>query len=312
MPQNWIDMRGHLRKFPVDTFQHIYQQAINRFVIFFSWEDRLVYFTIFSVMARTYRITVLALALMFDHVHYLIQAAEREIYAKFIGVMTSTFVMAYNRDSGRKGPLFRKAYGNSPKRRDKDIRTCIAYNYNNSVEKILFTRAEQDRWNLLAYIGNPHPFSEPIDKETASKKLLRSMDAATQFHKRNAYLDYPVVRKLFDGLTDTEREQLLDFIISLYLPIDKERLLSYYKSYDDMVLAINSNTGSEYDLDEVYDPESHQCFERMLEITRHSSFSDNPRSIILTPIAKRWQIAEALMTRTGATLSQVKRFLHLT
>lgn len=312
MPQNKIDMRGHLRKFPVDTFQHIYQQAINRFVIFFSWEDRLVYLTIFSVMARNYGITVLALALMFDHVHYLIRAMEREIYAKFIGVMTSTFVMAFNRDSGRKGPLFRKAYGNSAKRRDKDVRTCIAYNYNNSVEKKLFTRAEQDRWNLLAYIGSPHPFSTPIDKETASKKLLRSMDAATQFHKRNAYLDYPVVRKLFDGLADTEREQLLDFIISLYLPIDKDKLLSYYKSYDDMVLAINSNTGSEYDLDEVYDPESHQCFERMLDITRHSSFSDNPRSTILAPVAKRWQIAEILMKRTGATLSQVKRFLHLT
>ena len=138
------------------------------------------------------------------------------------------------------------------------------------------------------------------------------MDAATQFHRRNAYLDYPVVRKLFDGLDDTEREQLLDFIITLYLPIDKEKLLSYYKSYDDMVLAINSNTGSEYDLDEVYDPESHQCFERMLNVVHHSSFSDNPRSILLAPAAKRWQIAEALMSRTGATLNQVKRFLHLT
>ena len=312
MSQNQIDMRGHLRKFPVDTFQHIYQQAINRFVIFFSMEDRLVYYTIFSVMARNYGITVLALTLMFDHVHFLIQAVGREIYAKFIGVMTSTFVMAYNRDSGRKGRLFRKAYGNSAKRRDKDIRTCVAYNYNNSVEKKLFTRAEQDRWNLLAYIGSPYPFSKPIDKETASKKLLRSMDAATQFHRRNAYLDYPVVRKLFDGLDDTEREQLLDFIITLYLPIDKEKLLSYYKSYDDMVLAINSNTGSEYDLDEVYDPESHQCFERMLNVVHHSSFSDNPRSILLAPAAKRWQIAEALMSRTGATLNQVKRFLHLT
>ena len=312
MSQNQIDMRGHLRKFPVDTFQHIYQQAINRFVIFFSMEDRLVYYTIFSVMARNYGITVLALTLMFDHVHFLIQAVGREIYAKFIGVMTSTFVMAYNRDSGRKGRLFRKAYGNSAKRRDKDIRTCVAYNYNNSVEKKLFTRAEQDRWNLLAYIGSPYPFSKPIDKETASKKLLRSMDAATQFHRRNAYLDYPVVRKLFDGLDDTEREQLLDFIITLYLPIDKEKLLSYYKSYDDMVLAINSNTGSEYDLDEVYDPESHQCFERMLNVVHHSSFSDNPRSILLAPAAKRWQIAEALMSRTGATLNQIKRFLHLT
>ena len=305
-------MRGHRRKFPQDTFQHIYQRSINQFIIFYSMEDRLVYFTIFAVLARTYGIVVLALALMFDHIHYLIHASDRITYARFIGVTTLTFALAYNRDSGRKGPLFKKAYSNAPKRREKDVRTCIAYNYNNSVEKKLYACAEQDRWNFLAYIDNPHPFSESIDKKKASKKLIRSMDAVTRYHKRNEYLDYPVVRALFDGMDDREREQLLDFIISLYLPIDRERLLGFYKSYEDMVIAINSNTGSEYDINEVFDPESHQDFAQMLEITRRSSFADDPRSIILAPEAKRWQIADTLRRLTGGSLNHVKRFLHLT
>ena len=281
------------------------------FIIFYSMEDRLVYYTIFSVMARNYKITVLALALMFDHVHYLIKATGRKVYAKFIGTTTSTFVKAFNRDSGRKGPLFWKAYGNAPKRRDKDVRTCIAYNYNNSVEKKLFARAEQDRWNLLAYIDNPYPFSEPIDKKKASKKLLLSMDAAARYHKRNEYLDYPVVRKLFDGLDEVEHEQLLDYIISLYLPLDRDKLLEYYKSYEDMIIAINANTGSEYDIDEFFDPESHQDFARMLEITRNSSFAADPRSIILAPLAQKRQIAETLMRMTGGSLNHAKRFLHI-
>ena len=304
-------MRGHLRKLPPEIFQHIYQRAIKMFIIFYSMEDRLVYYTIFSIMARNYHITVLALALMFDHVHYLIKATERKVYAIFIGTTTSTFVKAFNRDSGRKGPLFRKAYGNAPKRRDKDVRTCIAYNYNNSVEKRLFARAEQDRWNLLAYIGNPHPFSEPIDKKKASKKMLQSMDAADRYNKRNEYLDYPVVRKLFDGLDEVEHEQLLDYIISLYLPVDRDKLLEYYKSFEDMIIAINANTGSEYDIDEFFDPESHQDFARMLEITRNSSFAADPRSIILAPLAQKWQIAETLMRMTGGSLNHVKRFLHI-
>lgn len=274
-------------------------------------EDRLVYYTIFSVMARNYKITVLALALMFDHIHYLINAIGRKVYAKFIGTTTSTFVKAFNRDSGRKGPLFWKAYGNAPKRRDKDVRTCLAYNYNNSVEKKLFARAEQDRWNLLAYIDNPHPFSEPIDKKKASKKLLLSMDAADRYHKRNEYLDYPVVRKLFDGLDEVEHEQLLDYIISLYLPLDRDKLLEYYKSYEDMIIAINANTGSEYDINEFFDPESHQDFARMLEITRNSSFAADPRSIILAPLTQKRQIAETLMRMTGGSLNHVKRFLHI-
>jgi hypothetical protein len=102
------------------------------------------------------------------------------------------------------------------------------------------------------------PFSEPIDKKKASKKLLLSMDAADRYHNRNEYLDYPVIRKMFDGLDEVEHEQLLDHIISLYLPVDREKLLEYYKSYEDMVIAINANTGSEYDIDEFFDPESHQ------------------------------------------------------
>ena len=304
-------MRGHKRKLPSDTFEHIYIRSINQFVIFYSMEDRLVYYTVFAVMAKRYRVTVLALALMFDHIHHLIKAISRELYGKFIGVTTSTFAMAYNRDSGRKGPLFHKAYGNSAKRRDKDIRNCIAYNYNNSVEKLLFNRAEQDRWNLLAYIDNPHPFSKEICRKTASKKLLKSMDAVILFHGRNKYLDYPVVRKLFEGLGLEEREQLLDFIISLYLPIDKECLLGFYKSYDAMVLAINSNTGKEYDMNEIFDPESHQDFVRMLELTQRSSFADSPRSIILAPEEQKRKIAKAFMERTGASLNHAKRFLHL-
>ena len=304
-------MRGHKRSFPPDTFEHIYIRAINMFVIFYSMEDRLVYYTIFSVLAKRYGIVVLALALMFDHIHHLIKAISAEIYEKFIGVTTSTFAMAYNRDSGRKGPLFVKAYGNSAKRRDKDVRTSTAYSYNNSVEKKLFTRAEQDRWNFLAYIDNPHPFSKEIDRKTASKKLLRSMDAATLYHGRNEYLDYPVVRRLFDGLDSEEHEQLLDYIITLYLPIDKDALLGFYKSYDDMVIAINSNTGSEYQIREAYDPESHQGFVSMLEMTRQSSFSNDPRSIILAPVEQKKQIAEVFIKRLGVSRSQAKRFLHL-
>ena len=304
-------MRGHKRKLPPDTFEHIYTRSINQFVIFYSNEDRLVYYTIFSVLAKRYRITVLALALMFDHIHHLVRAVTKELYGKFVGVTTSTFAMAYNRDSGRKGPLFMKAYGNGAKRRDKDVRSCVAYDYNNSVEKKLFNRAEQDRWNFLAYIGNPHPFSKEIDRKTASKKLLRSIDMVNLYHGRDEYLDYPVVRRLFEGLAPEEREQLLDHIISRYLPIDKDALMGFYKSYDEMVYAINSNTGSEYDIDEIFDPESHQDFAQMLELTARSSFSADPRRIILLPEEEKRKIADVFLERTNASLNHVKRFLHL-
>ena len=304
-------MRGHARKFYPDAHQHIYVRALQYFVIFYTMEDRLVYYTIFAVMARKYQVCVLALALMFDHIHHLIKVKDKETMGKFVGVTTSTFAMAFNRDSGRRGPLFWKAFGNASKRKDKEVRSSIAYNYNNSAEKKLFARAEQDRWNFLAYIDSTHPFSKEIDRKSASKKLLGSMDTAFLYNARNEYLDYPVVRRLFQGLEADEQEQLLDFIISLYLPIDKEALLKFFRSYDDMVLAINSNTGSEYDIHEFFDPDSHQGFARMLEVTAHSSFADDPRSVILAPDEQKRQIADRLRKLTSASMGQIKRFLHM-
>lgn len=78
-----------------------------------------------------------------------------------------------------------------------------------------------------------------------------------------------------------------------------------------MVLAINSNTGKEYDMNEIYDPESHQDFVRMLNLTRRSSFATDPRSIILAPDEQKWKIVHSFMDRAGASLNHAKRFLHL-
>ena len=224
-------MRGHKRKYYPDSFDHIFQHALGYRVIFYSLEDRLVFYTIFSVMAWRYQVTVLTLALMYNHFHSLIQASTSKVRSLFIGTVTSTYAMAFNRDAGRKGALFEKAYGSSPKLGEKKIRTSIAYNFNNSVEKGLFCRAEDDRWNFLAYINNDHPFSKPILQGKVSKTMrgrIKELDAHVRDH---AYLGYSTVRRLFRELSSEEREQMIDYIISKYLPIDKAALLSFYKYY---------------------------------------------------------------------------------
>ena len=62
---------------------------------------------------------------------------------------------------------------------------------------------------------------------------------------------------------------------------------------------------------EFFDPESHQGFVKMLEVTAHSSFADDPRSIILAPDEQKRQIADRLRKLTGASIGQIKRFLHM-
>lgn len=304
-------MRGHKRKFKQDSFQHVFQHALGYRVVFYSLEDRLVFYTIFSVQARRYDMSVLALALMYNHFHTLISSGTSRIMSLFIGTVTSTFAKAFNRDMGRKGPLFEKAYGSAPKSAEKRIRTTIAYCYNNSVEKRLFTRAEEDRWNFLAYLVNDHPFSPPIIMEKASKHLRGALKEVDAHVRDGAYLNYACIRRMYKTLSDKEKEQLTDYIISGYIPIDKTTLLSFYKDYDSMVLAINSNTGSEYEIKEEFKNDSDQAYTQMLEIIEHSSFSSKPHSIIMASSEKKREIMTQLNRKTDAKNYQIARLLHL-
>ncbi len=304
-------MRGHKRKYYPQSFDHIFQHALGYRVIFYSLEDRLVFYTIFSVMAWRYEVTVLTLALMYNHFHTLIHASTSKVRSLFIGTLTSTFAMAFNRDTGRKGPLFEKAYGSAPKSVEKKIRTSIAYNFNNSVEKGLFVRAEDDRWNFLAYIESDHPFSKPIIMGKVSntfRRRLKEVDAHVRDHD---YLGYPTLRRLFRDLSTEEREQLVDYIISKYFPFDRGTLLGFYKNYDSMVLAINSNTGSEYEIKEEYRPETDCAYTQMLDVVAYSSFAANPHSIVSALPEKKQQIALQLKRLTSAKDYQIERLLHL-
>lgn len=303
-------MRGHKRKYNGEAFEHVFQRAKLYRVIFYSEEDRLVFYTIFSTMAWQYGVNVLALALMFNHYHVLFKPVSPKVRAMFIGTVTSTYAKAFNQDSGRKGALFEKAYGNAPKLGEKKIRTCISYCYNNSSEKRLVSRAEHDRWNLLAYVNNSQPFSEPINLRHVSASLRAALKEVDAHVKDHAYLRYACLRRLFRKLDVKEREQLTDYIISRYLPIDKELLLSFYKDYDSMVLAINSNTGSEYDIREEYRNDTDEPYVQMLKAVSNSSFASNPHTIVSAPLQKKIQIADVLKQMTNAKDYQIARFLH--
>lgn len=48
---------------------HCYHRALDKGVIFYSLSDFLMYFTIFCVRAVKYKVTVLKLVQMPDHIH---------------------------------------------------------------------------------------------------------------------------------------------------------------------------------------------------------------------------------------------------
>ncbi len=89
-------MGGRDRKFFSYAVNHIYQNTKDGINIFYSVEDYLVYFTIFSNSMAKYGITVYGLCLMYDHIHALLSVREQSSLYKSVGETTSRFVKEYN------------------------------------------------------------------------------------------------------------------------------------------------------------------------------------------------------------------------
>lgn len=71
------------RKFYIDILNHCYQRTADDGVLFYTFSDHLVYFTLFCVLARKYNIQVLALCQMPDHVHDCIVAKSSKDFVGF-------------------------------------------------------------------------------------------------------------------------------------------------------------------------------------------------------------------------------------
>lgn len=146
---------------------HIYQRSVKGDVIFYTLQDFLVFYTFVSEYARKYRVKILGLAIMYNHYHILVEADCRDEVKAFVSACTAGFSRAYNEEIGMKGSIFQSPFGSSVKYGDKNIRTAAGYVYNNHTNKKLCEKAEQTRWNFLAYA---HESGIPI----TSKRTQRS------------------------------------------------------------------------------------------------------------------------------------------
>lgn len=303
--------RVRRRRFLEDEVHHIYQRTINRFNIFYDLEDYLVYYTIFSVAARQYGVIVLGLCLMFDHIHMLIKTDVRVRMSEFVRQVTCMFVREQNNDVGRKGSLFQARFGSAPKRGLKLLRTAIAYLFNNPVEKKLCARAEEFRWNFLAYAVSSHPFSDPLIIGQASRSLKRAIKEVDLAESEDRHLRYAQLKRLLSKLNERERMQLVDHIISIYNPFDYDEIIKCYGSYEDMLTAINSNTGSEYDIKEERYKFSDMEYVRMIDILHDAAGLKDIRKVTGLAIDEKMRLLELLRKHLSCGNLPIAKFLHI-
>lgn len=299
------------RKFINNEVNHTYQRTLSGFNIFYEVEDYLVYYTIFSTMAVRYRVLVYGLCLMIDHIHSLTSARSSTLFARFMSDVTIQFVKEYNRNHRRTGSLFEEDFGSAPKCGMKLLRTAIAYLFNNPVERFLCRHAQDYRWNFLAYANSDNPFSEPVSLKTASRRLRRALKEVDGTHARNRHMTYAQLKRMFAGLDKKEKNQLIDYIIVRYNIIRYDLLTTQcYDGYDNMVLAINSNAGSEYEIKEHKWSRSDVEYRELYQYVHAHGFGD-AGEVITLDIDSKLSMMQDMMRETKASRLQICKFLHL-
>ena len=300
------------RRFRPSAVHHIYQRPVNGVVLFHTRRDFLVFLTIFFTVKRKHRVRILSVCPMIDHIHVVLEADTKEEMSAFVQEYTSKFVKEYNFSLDRKsGRLFPRRFGCAPKRDDKKARSAIAYSYNNAPERKLCDHAIQYQWNLLAYASGKHPFSNPIDLAKRSLAMRKAMSTVKSFHQNGNFLGYAALGRIFNGLSKEETLQLTDYILCTYCDVDFERAISFYGSLEKMILAVDSNTGSEHDIKEDWVGYTDAVYAQMGKMIRKKTGQVNLKVILKWPEQKRRELFSYLLTQYNFIERQVEKYLQL-
>lgn len=299
------------RTCPSGTLIHCYQRTIGGFLAFYSVSDFLVFFTILCIAAERYNVKIVKLCIMPDHFHVSVICSSVEVLSAFMRDTTSCYAKAFNRKCNRSGPLFCEQFGSAPKKTDKHVRTNMIYVDNNPVERKLCSRAEDYRWNFLAFGNTQWPFSNPGIRRYYSGAMKRAVAMVVARHNSGKYITFDMLRYAFAKISRAECNQLTDFIINIYSVIDYEESLNHFGSYESMLLAIHSTTGSEYDLKEYFNGKRDDVYAKLIKILLTQGLVSDIHEVVSLPLERKLYLRRILTGKTLATDNQLACFLHL-
>ena len=287
--------------------EHVYTKGRNGWGIFYRLEDCLVYFTIFSVLARQMRICVLAFSVMFNHTHAQLKDVLARKLSRFQIRLSTKFAKEYNTEYGRTCPIFNSPYGRSTKRGVKNIISNNAYVFNNPVAGQMCKTASESRWTMLAYYKNPNPFSHRLVKRNSRHIMRDALKVVDICFSEGRHLGYATLRRIYKGLDAEESRQMTDYIINKYKFLDYNELSSIFGSFEKAVEAIGTIAGNEYELEDEFG--DHSKYQKMLALSRKLGF-EGPNYENLSPAQIR-KISSVFYSKINPTVDQIRKFLHL-
>lgn len=276
-------MKSRKSKFRAGILQHTYKITKDFGILFYRIEDRLMMFTIQSVMARKHNIRVVAASYMFTHMHEGAVAADKSQLDAFERDCMNIYVKAYNND---------------------DI-------LNNHVEKKLVKSAIHSRWDFLAYYHNPNPFSEPLVKRKASYYLREACSIVDHEYDAGRYLRSALLRGMMRKINkDTEKEQLIDYIITKYMFIDFDYCINLFGSFDELILAADSVTGYDYDIDEKFNRYPDTPYAEMIRLAEKDGLLGKDMMIYKLPESELEKYAIRYHRLTAASEHHINSFFR--
>lgn len=292
-------------------YQHVYQNTVGGVLLFYDNTDRIIFFTILSVLSERYGVRIIAMSLMPDHYHLLVEASGRYPIVNFIRTLNSVYAKAFNRTVNRSGRLFNMRFGCAPKKTTKEIISTINYILNNPLVKHLDEKVEDSRWNYLPYATKKNPFSKELIPSSIGRELLTAMKYVVSRKEDEQWLTYGRLNKLCSELSDAEVSQLEDYVISLYNNIDYDAAAEYYGSMDKMLTAANYNSGSEYGISEVFEVKDDRFYEIMRDYLNTRYDMKNIKDVFSLEEERRTIIAIEIKDVLHVPARQVEKYMQL-
>ncbi|MCR4910775.1 MAG: hypothetical protein K5909_05780 [Bacteroidales bacterium] len=282
-------------------YYHICQLSADKGIIFYSTADILVYYSIIAVRCLKEDIRPIGFTVMFNHSHLEAPFQTEKQMSSFMNSTGTTFVRGYNSHYNLSGPVFHRAYNRSSKYGDKKVRDTFVYIGNNGKEKLPSIKAEDYKYNFIKYLSSSHPFSEEIDFRIASPELLFLLGEVMKRRRNYQPLNYSLFGKEYEKISEKERLQLTDFIIYAYFFLDKEKIISLYGSYENVLTAMNAVSGSEHDFKDDSSKENYRHYFQMIALCKRMGYDVSKHRLIAPQV-------EGLLASTLGNWVRVKPF----
>lgn len=299
------------RKFTSRGYIHIFQITVDGGICFYTAADCLVWFTLFCVLAKKYDVYVIAVCIMLNHFHVEAHFPSMEAMSAMMQELDARFTRQYNQKYGLKGRLFKGRYGSAPKYKEQKVRDTVVYVYNNPVPKKAVARAELYRWNFLAYMDSPHPFSDKVVIRRSSRNLLSVLAAVRQNKRHGAPLGYAFFSGMYASLELDERLQVLDYIVSCYNVIRYDALRVMWGGYQSMCSVLKTVGGAEHDVEEDSSQEDYRHYYQMTKLMLQEGIDLASSRFDGMCREELDRLAWMLMRKVGASQVELRKFLHM-